>query len=180
MHIIRLPYLVIYYGLAQYLPRTFWPGGIIFSWIRTSLLRGMGCVIGKQCEIEPLIDVGLRPNIQIGSYCQINKGAILRNVKMGNHVMVAPEVVFLDRFHSYDKIDVPMVFQNVERFEQTVIEDDVWVGQRVIIMPGIHIGEGAIVGAGAVVTKDVPAYAVVGGVPAKIIKSRLDQAKVNS
>ena len=53
-----------------------------------------------------------------------------------------------------------------------VIGDDVWIGGHVIVLPGVHIGTGAIVGAGAVVTKDVPDYAVVGGNPARIIKSR--------
>lgn len=175
MLIIRLPFLLLYYGVAQYLPRTFWPGGFVFSCFRASLLRGMGCVIGQRCELEPWIDVGLKPNIQVGSYCQINKGVALRNVKMGDHVMIAPDVIILDRVHRFDKIDVPMVFQAVERFTETVIENDVWIGQRAIVMPGIHIGKGAIVGAGAVVTKDVPSYSIVAGVPAKIIKSRLQQ-----
>lgn len=175
--IFRVPFLVFYYSIAQFLPRTFWPGGMFFSWIRTVLLRGMGCAVGMKCELEPLVDVGLRPNIQIGSYCQINKGAVLRNVKIGDYVMVAPEVVFLDRFHKTDRVNVPMVLQGIERFEQTVIEDDVWIGQRAIVMPGINIGKGTIVGAGAVVTKDVPAYSVVGGVPAKIIKSRLEKLR---
>lgn len=178
--IAKIPLLLLYYGIAQYLPRTFWPGGMLFSWIRAFLLRGMGCSVGKACELEPLVDVGLRPNIQMGSHCQINKGVVLRNVKMGNYVMVAPEVVFLDRFHKTDMIDVPMALQGIERFEPSLIEDDVWIGQRVIIMPGINIGKGAIVGAGAVVTKDVPAYAVVAGIPAKIIRSRLEKPAVHS
>lgn len=53
-----------------------------------------------------------------------------------------------------------------------MIDNDVWIGTRAIIMPGVHIGTGAIIGAGAVVTKDVPDYAVIAGVPARIIKFR--------
>jgi maltose O-acetyltransferase len=56
--------------------------------------------------------------------------------------------------------------------EKPVVIDDVWIGGHVIILPGVHIGKGAIVGAGAVVTKDVPEYAIVGGSPAKVIKYR--------
>jgi acetyltransferase-like isoleucine patch superfamily enzyme len=59
-----------------------------------------------------------------------------------------------------------------------VIEDDVWIGTRAIILHGVTIGRGAIIGAGAVVTKNVPPYAIVGGVPAKIIKFRWDVATI--
>ena len=55
-----------------------------------------------------------------------------------------------------------------------IVDDDVWIGYRAIIMSGVHIGQGAIVAAGAVVTKDVPPYAIVGGVPAKVIKYRFE------
>ena len=59
--------------------------------------------------------------------------------------------------------------------EQTVIGNDVWIGYRAIIRGGVKVGNGAIIGAGAMVTKDVPAYAIVGGVPAKIIRYRYSQ-----
>lgn len=56
-----------------------------------------------------------------------------------------------------------------------IIDDDVWIGQRALIMSGVHVGQGAIIAAGSVVTKDVPPYAIVGGVPAKVIKYRFEQ-----
>jgi maltose O-acetyltransferase len=62
--------------------------------------------------------------------------------------------------------------QGIDVERPIVIDDDVWIGARVIILPGVHIGTGAVIGAGAVVTKDVPAYAVVGGNPARVIKMR--------
>ena len=76
------------------------------------------------------------------------------------------------RNHAFDRTDIPMNQQGFTPEKPIVIEDDVWIGARVIILPGVHIGTGAVVGAGAVVTKDVPDYAVVGGNPARILKMR--------
>ena len=76
------------------------------------------------------------------------------------------------RNHAFDRIDIPMCEQGYLPEKTIVISDDVWIGGHVIILPGVHIGNGAIVGAGAVVTKDVPQYAIVGGNPAKVIKYR--------
>ena len=56
--------------------------------------------------------------------------------------------------------------------QEVVIGDDVWIGERVIIMPGVHIGSGSIIGANAVVTHDIPPYSIAGGVPARVIKHR--------
>jgi maltose O-acetyltransferase len=65
-----------------------------------------------------------------------------------------------------------MCKQGFEEAKPVYIGDDVWIGGRVTILPGVHIGNGSVVGTGAVVTKDVPDYAVVGGVPAKVLKYR--------
>ncbi len=72
-----------------------------------------------------------------------------------------------------------MWVQGVKSCEPVIIGDDVWIGTRVIILPGKKIGTGAILGAGAVITKDVPDYAIVGGNPAKIIKYRNTQEKLD-
>ena len=69
--------------------------------------------------------------------------------------------------------NIPMMEQGSTEPAPVVIGDDVWIGRRAIIMPGVRIGNGCVIGAGAVVTKDVPPYCVVGGVPAKIIKKRV-------
>lgn len=74
--------------------------------------------------------------------------------------------------HEFANIDIPMRLQGRKQEQPIYIADDVWIGARAIIMPGVRVGHGAIIGAGAVVTKDVPEYAVVGGVPAVIIKYR--------
>ena len=92
-------------------------------------------------------------------------------LKIGNNVMMGPNVTILTHTHNIERTDIPMGQQGM-RVAEVVIGNDVWIGMRVVIMPGVKIGNGAVIGAGAVVTKDVPDFAVVGGVPAKIIKYR--------
>ena len=74
--------------------------------------------------------------------------------------------------HNVESTFLPMNQQGSLPKQKVIIGDDVWIGTRVIILPGVRVGTGSIIGAGAVVTKDVPDYAIVGGVPAKIIKFR--------
>ncbi|MBO5067563.1 MAG: transferase, partial [Clostridia bacterium] len=93
-------------------------------------------------------------------------------VIIGNDVMMGPECIIYTRNHEFSNTDIPMNQQGFSEIKEVVIGNDVWIGGRVIILPGVHIGNGAIIGAGAVVTKDVPEYSIVGGNPAKVIKYR--------
>lgn len=92
---------------------------------------------------------------------------------IGDDVMMGPDVMIFVSNHQTSRTDIPMRGQGSTSRKRVIIEDDVWIGARVIILPGVKIGKGSIIGAGAVVTKDVPQYSVVAGNPAKIIKSRL-------
>lgn len=93
-------------------------------------------------------------------------------IRIGRDVMMDPECVILTRNHAHARTDIPMIQQGYEDYRPVKIGDDVWIGRRVIILPGVSSGDGAIVSAGAVVTKDVEPYAVVGGVPARLLKHR--------
>jgi maltose O-acetyltransferase len=86
--------------------------------------------------------------------------------------MMGPEVVILTMNHRFDRLDVPIRCQGNSLAKPVVIEDDVWIGRRVVILPGVTIHRGAVIGAGAVVTKDVPEYAVAGGNPTHVLKYR--------
>lgn len=99
---------------------------------------------------------------------------IYANVEIGHFVMLASNVAIVGGDHSFDVVGVPVRFTGRDGMEEllTIIEDDVWVGHGCIIIAGVKIGRGAIVAAGAVVTKDVEPYAIVGGVPAKLIRYR--------
>ena len=131
--------------------------------IATSVGRNVN--IEKNAFFTPQLIIG--DNSGVGINCEMNGP-----VTIGNDVMMAPEVVIYTSGHAYDSLDVPMWKQGSTEVKRVVIGNDVWIGRRVIIMPGVNIGDGSIIGAGAVVTKDVPPYSVVGGVPAKVLKMR--------
>lgn len=92
-------------------------------------------------------------------------------ISIGKNVMIADFASIRDDDHRFDSVDIPMIEQGMAT-SPIIIEDDVWIGHGAIVLRGVKIGTGAIIAAGAVVTKDVPAFAIVGGVPAKIIKYR--------
>lgn len=92
--------------------------------------------------------------------------------KCGDNVMMAPDCIIYVRNHESSRLDIPMCEQGSTEERPVVIGNDVWIGGRVIILPGVKIGDGAIIGAGSVVTKDVSEYDVVAGNPARVIKNR--------
>ena len=118
-----------------------------------------------------------------GTYGGINVLADgnVANLRIGDYCSIGPEVLFvLESEHNYNRISTypfKTMFIQKTNDEATskgdiVVEDDVWIGTRATIMSGVHIGRGAVIGACSCVTKDVPAYSIVGGVPARVIKKR--------
>ena len=109
----------------------------------------------------------------IGDFSGVGDNArIPKGVTIGNDVMIGRDLKIFTKNHKSDRTDIPMRLQGFTEISPLVIGNDVWIGTNAVIMPGITVGNGVIIGAGAVVTKDVPDYAVVGGIPAKIIKFR--------
>jgi acetyltransferase-like isoleucine patch superfamily enzyme len=106
-------------------------------------------------------------------YSFLNIGCIIGpKVNLGRYVMLGPYVSIVGNDHVTSKPGVPIIFSGRPSSLPTVIEDDAWVGFGAIIMAGVHIGRGAIVGAGSVVTKNVPSYEIYAGVPARKIGER--------
>lgn len=111
--------------------------------------------------------------VSLGDYSGIGVNATINgHVIIGKFVMTGPDLLIIHRNHSCSRIDIPMIFQGYTDEKTVIIEDDVWIGARVTILPGVKIGQGAVVGAGSVVTKDVEPYAIVAGNPATFIRSR--------
>jgi maltose O-acetyltransferase len=121
-----------------------------------------GALINSGAEI----DIGHNSGIGLDAY-------ILGPLVIGSNVMMGPNCTLLGRNHATARTDVPMIMQQEPAAAAPVIEDDVWIGAGVTILPGRRIGAGSIVGAGAVVTRDVPPFSIVGGNPARLIGTRL-------
>ncbi|MBQ7857969.1 MAG: hypothetical protein IJ351_04945 [Oscillospiraceae bacterium] len=101
------------------------------------------------------------------------------NTVVGNDVMIGREFMTIPRNHIIDDPDIPMIQQGFTPNSKIIIDDDVWIGARVTILANVHVHSHSVIAAGAVVTKDVPEYAVVGGVPARVIRYRKDVSKDN-
>jgi maltose O-acetyltransferase len=133
---------------------------------------------GAGNEIDAQIYIGDGSDVHVGSRCQINRGCRISHVVISDKVMIGPQVIVLGAMHRTDDRDVPMIDQGKLETQPTILEEDVWLGARAIVMPGLRIGTGSIVAAGAVVTHDVPPRTVVAGVPARVIRQR-DRSAAN-
>jgi acetyltransferase-like isoleucine patch superfamily enzyme len=115
-------------------------------------------------------------DIIVGKYSFIGTNCtIYPRVRIGAYCLIAPDVKIVGADHKYDLIGLPICYSGREHLAETVIGDDVWIGTSAIILAGARIGDGAIVAAGAVVTRDVPPFQIVGGNPAKPIKRRFPE-----
>lgn len=170
-------WLVLYYGFAKHLPKSTVPGiGKFGRWLRGKCARHLFA----ECKCEDI-------NIEQGAYfgngknfhalgnTTLGKDFICHNriVTIHGHLMMAEDVLFQGGGHKFDNPDVLIGAEGNLPDTPLEIGEDVWIGARAIVLPGCKkIGAHSIIGAGAVVTKDVPDYAIVGGNPAKVIRMR--------
>lgn len=155
------------------------------------MARAIRCTFGR---CNRLYDGAVLTDTSLGDFTYVANASRLSQVQVGKFCCIGPEVlVGLGKHPSRHFVSshpafysplaqAQVTFSATERFnefEQVQIGHDVWIGARAIIVDGIRIGNGAIVGAGAVVTKDVPAYAVVVGVPARIVRYRFNPEQIH-
>jgi maltose O-acetyltransferase len=172
-------FLALYYLFARHLPPSYSLAalGRISKIFRAFCCNQFFRATGRNINIEHgayfgsgrLIEIG--DNSGIGVNCHVPS-----DIRIGNDVMMGPEVLIIgqNQNHRFDDLTVPMRLQGHNASSPVVVEDDVWIGARVIILPGIKIGKGAILGAGAIVTRDVPPYAICVGNPARVVRFRND------
>ena len=162
----------MYYFYARHLPSSDVPYSFGSKKIRAFFARRMLSSMGKNVNIEHGAffasgkDISIGDNSGLGINCRV-----AGPLAIGNDVMMAPNVSIFTQNHETENIYRPMRLQTAPK-KKVTIGNDVWIGANAIILPGVNIGNGAIIAAGSVVTKDVPDLSVVGGNPAKIIKTR--------
>lgn len=161
----------LYNYFAKYLPSSSSKLNFGAKHIRGFLTKKMILSSGKKINIER--NAEFSPNITIGENSGIGINAkIQKATHIGDNVMMGPNVRIYTQNHKFEDKNKPMCAQGNEEPKKVIIENDVWIGDGTIILPGVTIKEGSIIGAGSVVTKDVEAYSIVAGNPAKLIKYR--------
>lgn len=169
----------IYYLVGYNLPPS-WSGINIGQ---TAIRRFCGKLMLESCGKNVNIEKGavFSQKVKLGDYSGIGINAkIYGACNIGNYVMMGTDVTVITRNHRFERTDIPMMEQGFKDEEPVFIGDDVWIGDRVIILPGVHIGNGSVIAAGAVVTKDVPPYSIAAGVPARKIKNRFEKQAQNN
>lgn len=141
---------------------------------------GENCHIGKGAQISAWDSYGnqkFNPEISIGDGTIIFERAhitCLDKITIGKNVLTGKSILITDNSHgdsSYESLSIPPIDRPLHSKGPVVIEDNVWIGEKASIMPGVKIGKGAIIAANSVVTKDIPAFSIAAGVPARVIKT---------
>ena len=162
---------IIYYLVARNLPRSYSGFRIGQTKLRRFCGKLMLAHCGKMVNIEH--KALFSDKVSLGDYSGIGVNAkIYGACVIGNYVMMGEDCTIITRNHSHSRTDIPMMKQGFEEEKPVHIGNDVWIGDRVTIMPGVRIGDGCIIGAGAVVTRDIPPYCIAAGIPAQVLKSR--------
>lgn len=169
----RIIGFLIYYLALRHCPAsTSWFGGRLWRKLRELNARMMLKKCGRNVNIEHGAQIGSGRQLELGDNSGIGINCIAPRAIIGKNVMMGPEVILIGQNHEFSRTDIPMIAQGMAPSEPIRIGDDVWIGYRAIITAGVKIGNGVIIGAGAVVTRDVPDWAIVGGVPARVLRMR--------
>ena len=163
-------FALLFLKLGDLIPDVFFFKKVGVAW-RAFFCRSYISFCGKNVNIQK--NAVFSSSLKIGDCSGIGKKCrLIGPVEIGKNVMMGQECIIETQNHAHQRVDIPMIEQGYEPVAPVLIEDDVWIGERCIILPGVKISRGSICAAGAVVTKNVPPYSIVGGVPARVIKYR--------
>lgn len=163
--------LLLYNSLAKYLPVSYSKFSLGSKYIRAFCGKLILDSCGKNINIERKAKFSSR--VEIGNNSGIGVNAFLSGkVIIGDDVMMGPDCIIYTQNHSFQRTDITITSQGNEVEKPVIIKNDVWIGGQVIILPGVFISNGAVIGTGSVVTKNVEPYSIVAGNPARLIKYR--------
>lgn len=148
-------------------------GWVPVSGVKVRILRWFGGQVGRGVVIKPHVRIKYPWRLSVGDHCWIGQQAWIDNlddVRFGNHVCVSQGVYLCTGSHDHRRSTFDLITRPI------TLEDGVWLGARALVLPGVHIGSHAVVAAGAVVTKDVPAAAMMAGSPARVTGQRTIEA----
>lgn len=170
-------------GLARMLLRWFrWSDGIMGYGVRHLCVRRLAKSCGRRvlifpgCQLHWLENCSIGENVTIHDFCYLDACG---GLTIGNDVRMAHNCSLISGQHNHD-VPGKAIIESGYSTSPIVVGDDVWFGVGVVVLPGITIGTGAVIGANSVVTDDVPAYTIVAGVPARVLKSRFGGTEVKS
>ena len=144
-----------------------------------NIVIGNNCSIGRNVQLTAWThrrEQTFQSEIIIGNNCSINEDShvtAINSIRIGNNVRIGKKVLITDNAHGASLPELMDIAPNKRPLYSkgpVLIDDNVWIGEKASIMPGVHIGKGSIIGANAVVTKDVPPYSIAAGVPAIIVR----------
>ena len=162
------PVLLLVQGLVALIPRG------TFGWVRPALYRAAGVRIGARTRIYGKVQVEgvgrVAAQVRIGSDCMFTTPLFLNasaDIRIGNHVVIGHHAMIITDDH---ELSDPTQRCGARVASPVVVEDGVWIAARVTVLPGVTLGHGCVVAAGALVARDVPPHTLVAGVPARVIK----------
>jgi len=136
---------------------------------------GSNIFVGSDSWLQTLADgdnhsvaITVGDGTSIAGSCVISA---VRSVRLEENVLLARNVYISDHIHRYTQTDQPVMDQGVEKIKPVLIKKGSWLGQNVVVCPGVTIGTGAVIGANSVVTQDVPDFSVAAGAPARVVKT---------
>ena len=163
--------LTLYHLIGKHLPTSYSFFKIGQKGFRAFCARLILKKCGKNVNVEK--KAVFSSKVELGDNSGIGVNALIDGkCTIGNDVMMGPDCIVYTKNHNFSDVNIPMNLQGDNEEKPVYIGDDVWIGARVIILPGVNIGSHSIIGAGAVVTKDVPEGVIVAGNPAVIKKYR--------